>query len=240
MKKTFDAVKVVGYFLGIFYGVLLAGEIYVQVVGGLDLSTVMVTVLLASSLIGSLGVMRLKTWGRTLLIGSSWAMAIYFLGPYLTFENFEPFSLVGLNVLIIIYFTQSKIKFHFPLTGKRTWKSILIIDDDETVIKTIRPSLIANGYSVLSASSGESGMQIAHQQKPHLILLDVILPGVKGRDVCKQLKEDPETKNIHVVFLTSKDSSDDIQAEMAAGGAAHLTKPVNTKALITTVNSILK
>ena len=119
------------------------------------------------------------------------------------------------------------------------WKSVLIVDDDEGLIKTIRPLLINNGYSVLTANSGEDGLVIARNQKPDIIVLDVILPGIKGRDVCRQLKDDPETKEIPVIFLTAKDSRDDISAEMEAGAVAHLTKPLNGGELIETVKKIL-
>ncbi|MCK5081489.1 MAG: response regulator, partial [Candidatus Omnitrophica bacterium] len=69
--------------------------------------------------------------------------------------------------------------------------------------------------------------------------LDVILPGIKGREVCQKLKEDPRTKGIPVVFLTAKDSPEDIQAEKDAGSSGHITKPVNIKVLIETIQSIL-
>ena len=71
-------------------------------------------------------------------------------------------------------------------------------------------------------------------------LLDVILPGVKGREVCKRLKNDQTTQDIPVVFVTSKDSPDDVQAEMEVGGLKHLTKPVSSKVLIAAIQEILK
>jgi CheY-like chemotaxis protein len=119
------------------------------------------------------------------------------------------------------------------------WKSILLVDDDETLIRTVRPILLSNGYSVLVATSGEEGLRVAKKQKPHLILLDVILPGIKGREVCRQIKSDGELKNIPVVFLTSKDSPDDVQAELAAGAQAHLSKPVTPKALLDAVQRFI-
>jgi len=119
------------------------------------------------------------------------------------------------------------------------WKRVLIIDDNIMLIKIIRPILMSNGFSVLSASSGEEGLQIARTQLPDIIVLDVILPKMNGREVCKRLKNDSQTKSIPVVFLTSKDSSDDVNAEMEAGGIIHLTKPVNAKVLISTIKNIL-
>lgn len=133
----------------------------------------------------------------------------------------------------------TRVKSFFQPQQKDKWRSILLVDDDEALVKTVRPILISHGYSVLTADTGEDGLQIASSQKPDLIILDVILPGIKGRDVCKTLKEDSVTKDIPVIFLTAKDSPDDIQAEMQAGAETHLTKPVNAKELIDTIRNVL-
>ena len=117
---------------------------------------------------------------------------------------------------------------------------VLVVDDDETLQKTVRAILLDNGYAVLTASTGESGIEIAKKQKPNLVLLDVILPKMKGREVCRNLKEDEETKNIPVIFLTAKDSADDKKAELEAGAITHLTKPVNAKELLATIEQTLK
>ena len=119
------------------------------------------------------------------------------------------------------------------------WKSVLVVDDDESHLKLMRGILLAHSYSVLAATTGEEGLHIAKAQKPDLILLDVILPGIKGRDVCRTLKADEETKDIPVVFLTAKDSDDDIQAEQEVGGVAHLTKPIDVKTMLAVITDIL-
>ncbi|OGX07967.1 MAG: hypothetical protein A2Z88_04725 [Omnitrophica WOR_2 bacterium GWA2_47_8] len=111
-------------------------------------------------------------------------------------------------------------------------KSILLVDDDPAILKTLKSALLSSGYSVLTAASGEKGLQVAKNQKPDLILLDVLLPGIKGREVCIKLKNAPETSRIPVMFLTAKDSPDDVEAEIKAGGLAHITKPVNTSKLL--------
>jgi len=125
------------------------------------------------------------------------------------------------------------------MNEERKWKSILVIDDDESFIKTVRPILISKGYSVLSAGSGEDGLQVAVKQQPDLIFLDVILPGIKGREVCKKLKEDERTEKIPIIFVTAKDSPDDVQAEFDAGAEKHLTKPVDAKELIEVIEEII-
>ena len=121
----------------------------------------------------------------------------------------------------------------------KKWKSILVVDDDETLIRTIRPVLIKEGYSVLTANTGELGLEIVQAQKPDLIILDVILPKIKGREVCQKIKGNPETSSIPIIFLTAKDSKDDVEAELSVGGEAHLTKPFDRRELLTVIKKYL-
>jgi CheY-like chemotaxis protein len=118
-------------------------------------------------------------------------------------------------------------------------KTVLIVDDDISVHKMLEPILTTHGYQVISAKTGEEGLQAAKEKNPDIVILDVILPGMKGREVCIQIKSNPSTKDIPVLFLTSKDSPDDVQAEIAAGGIGHLTKPINPQYLISQIKRIL-
>ncbi len=98
---------------------------------------------------------------------------------------------------------------------------------------------MAEGYKIATAETGEIGLVLAKEKRPDLIILDVLLPGIKGREVCNKLKEDDQTKNIPVVFLTAKASPEDIKAELKAGALAHLTKPVDMQKLSAVINRIL-
>ena len=147
---------------------------------------------------------------------------------------------IWVNVIVILYFSLPAVKLQFLSGVSGIRKSVLVVDDDEGLLKTVQRILLSNGYSVLTASSGEKGIQIAKLQKPDLILLDVILPGIKGREVCQRLKDDEQTENIPVIFLTAKDSPDDINAEKAVGAVNHLTKPVNAKTLLIEVKKVLE
>ena len=118
-------------------------------------------------------------------------------------------------------------------------QTILIIDDDRGMVKLLESGLADVGYRVLSANTGEGGLQIAENKDVDLILLDIILPGMKGREVCKKLKENEKTRIIPVIFLTAKNSEDDIKAEMEAGGVAHITKPIDLNGLIPKIMEIL-
>ena len=189
--------------------------------------------------VGSVAIITLKEWGRKLLIVMSSAMLVCLFIRFIPQVDLVPLGYLFLNMIVLLYFTQSKIKSQFRSGAHGAWqKSILIIDDDEGIIGVVRPILLMNGYSVLTASTGEDGFQIAHNQKPDMILLDVILPGIKGRELCKKIKADPATKHIPVIFLTAKGSPDDIKAEEEAGSNGHLTKPVQPKVLLEKIHSV--
>jgi DNA-binding response OmpR family regulator len=118
-------------------------------------------------------------------------------------------------------------------------KKILFVDDDPGMHLTIIPILSKAGYSVISAKNGEQALHLALDVRPDLIILDVIMPGIKGRDLCKKIKAYDVLKNIAIVFLSAKDSEDDIKAELEAGAITHLTKPVNPKEFLKTISGIL-
>jgi len=241
MKKRVKDLMFIGYALAAFY------------VGGMmnllanAQANIYIFAIFIISLTAALAVAQIKEWGRLLLVATTaFTTPILFLVILSTpsdlgYKGFEilPTGYLVLNVGILVYFNQAGIKQRFrSVIGE--WRSILIVDDDESLVKTLRHILISHGYSVLTANTGESGLDIAQVQKPDLILLDVILPGIKGREVCKKLKADEQTKDIPIVFLTAKQSPDDIQAEKDVGATAHITKPVEAKTLVSTVHDILK
>jgi len=118
-------------------------------------------------------------------------------------------------------------------------KKILLVDDDPGEHVIIAPILSKAGYFPISAKNGEQALHLALNERPDLIILDVIMPGIKGRDLCKKIKAYEVLKEIPVVFLTAKDSDDDVKAEMKAGAIAHLTKPVNPVDILKTVIGII-
>lgn len=125
------------------------------------------------------------------------------------------------------------------LEKDKVMKKILIVDDDVSIHKMLEPILMSNNFQVISAKTGEEGLQMAQDNKPDIIILDVILPGMKGRAVCAAIKKIPAIKDIPVLFLTSKDSPDDVQAELEAGGIGHLTKPINPQYLVAQIKRVL-
>ena len=119
-------------------------------------------------------------------------------------------------------------------------KKILLVDDDPGIHMVIVPILTKVGYMVVSAKNGEQALHLALNERPDLIIMDVIMPGIKGRDLCKKIKAYDVLKDIPVIFLTAKDSEDDVKAELEAGAITHLTKPVNPTDLLQTIDGIIK
>lgn len=198
-------------------------------------------VIFAVLFIASSAAFVLKDWGRWMLVCVNLVFAYYLLGLLMWFspENRVPIGYVFMAIIVSLFMNQSKTRARYVQKRGVVWSSILVIDDDAILCQTVRPILMNNGYSVLIASTGEEGLAVAKKQRPDLILLDVILPKMKGREVCKALKSCPETRDIPVIFLTAKDSDDDVDAEMEAGAEIHLTKPVTPELLVSTVRKVL-
>ena len=238
-KKIYN-IEVIGFGLALLYAISGLAFIKYLNIPELGLETMAYVILFGTLFIGSVAVILHKEWGRKLLLGLNAIMLVCLVARFVPVVELVPLAYLFLNVIVLLYFTQSRVRTQFHSEKYDSWnRSILVVDDDEMIGKTVRPILFSKGFSVLTAASGEDGLQIARTQKPDLILLDVILPGLKGREVCAKLKEDPQTKEIPVVFLTSKDSPEDIRAENEVGSSGHLTKPVNAKTLIDMVQGIL-
>lgn len=237
-KKTF-MIEVVGYGLALLYVIMLAAYLQFSNVSEPQKHVNIIVALFTILFVSSVAIEHLKSWGRALIVIVNIMTGLYLIKPFVIYEGFIPLCYLIICVAGFLFFGKYRMKTIFKPKAKGRWQSLLVIDDDQTQIKMIRPILMSYGYSVLFAETGELGLQIAETQKPDLILLDVILPGIKGREVCERLKKNDTTKDIPVVFVTVKDSSDDIKAEMEAGAHAHLTKPINVKSLISTVQRIL-
>lgn len=103
-------------------------------------------------------------------------------------------------------------------------KKILFIEDESALQKTFGEILSQEGYEMIPALDGETGLKMAKTKKPDLILLDLILPKVHGFDVLKQLKEDPETKEIPVIILTNLEGIGDVDKAIGLGATTYLVK----------------
>jgi len=123
------------------------------------------------------------------------------------------------------------------MSGERI--RILVIDDDVELTRTVCDALEAHGYEALGANSGEHGLELAYTQHPHLVLLDVMMPGMDGYQVCRELQFG-YTKDIPVVFLTAKTELANMMEANRSGASAYVTKPFRTEGLLQTVRDVLR
>ena len=117
---------------------------------------------------------------------------------------------------------------------------ILIVDDLLASVKVLAAKLAGEYYEVLTANDGASGLDIVREQEPDLVLLDVMMPGMDGFEVCRRLKEDPETTHIPVVMVTALSDTADRVRGLEAGADDFLTKPVSDVTLFTRVRSLVR
>ena len=110
-------------------------------------------------------------------------------------------------------------------------KKILVVDDTKDILLVVARRLQSWGYQALTADSGEEGLRIAQEQLPDLILLDIMMPKMKGRDVCSRLKANSKTAQIPVIFLTALGMADHVRAGMNLGADDYVTKPYDAEDL---------
>ena len=104
-------------------------------------------------------------------------------------------------------------------------KRILFVDDELDIVKLLSQRLTSWGYEVLTATSGEESLRITEEEQPDLVLLDIVMPGVNGRDVCTRLKTNPKTFDIPVIFLTALAMPHQIEKALNLGADDYIVKP---------------
>lgn len=117
---------------------------------------------------------------------------------------------------------------------------ILVVDDHKTVVRLMEAVLKIKGYGVLHAEDGVTGLDVARREKPDLIFLDIMMPGLDGFQVCRQLKLDPSTATIPVIFLTARGEASDVATGKAAGCDGFVKKPFRTLEVLSLVEQHLR
>ena len=117
--------------------------------------------------------------------------------------------------------------------------NILIVDDSPTEIHVLKTMLEKNGFSTLTASSGEEGIATAKAEKPDLVLMDVVMPGMNGFQATRALTRDAETSHIPVIIVTTKDQETDRVWGLRQGAKDYITKPATEQDLINKINQAL-
>ena len=111
-------------------------------------------------------------------------------------------------------------------------KRVLVVDDSPTERFFLTDLLRKNGYDVLTAENGEQGVALAKSEKPDLVLMDVVMPGLNGFQATRQLSRDPETQKIPVILCTTKDQETDRVWGMRQGAVEYVVKPVVAEELL--------
>lgn len=118
--------------------------------------------------------------------------------------------------------------------------NILVIEDDEIVARTIERCLRSGDYRVRLAHSGVEGLQAARRETPHLIILDVIMPGMDGFSVCREIRNDALLKDVPILFLTAKSKDEDRITGFISGADDYMGKPFNVDELLLRIHAILR
>ena len=119
-------------------------------------------------------------------------------------------------------------------------ETILVVDDEEEIIELLEYNLAKNGYDVLWVTSGEEAVKAALTERPHLVILDLMLPGIDGLEVYRILKGSPRTAQIPIVMLTAKGEEADIVAGLELGADDYITKPFSPRVLLARIKAVLR
>ncbi|HPF36090.1 MAG TPA: response regulator transcription factor [Candidatus Krumholzibacteria bacterium] len=119
-------------------------------------------------------------------------------------------------------------------------ETILVVEDEPDILELIRFHLEREGYSTLLCETGEDGLEMARDRLPDLVLLDLMLPGLDGKAVCRKLKSDDATARIPVIMVTARGEESDIVAGLEIGADDYVTKPFSAKVLTARVGAVLR
>jgi len=119
-------------------------------------------------------------------------------------------------------------------------EKILIVEDEKDIIKMLEYNLKKEGFKVIDARDGEDALDLAVREYPDLILLDLMLPGIDGLEVCKALKRESKTSSIPIIMLTAKSQESDKVVGLELGADDYITKPFSPRELIARIKAVLR
>ncbi|HBO46139.1 MAG TPA: DNA-binding response regulator [Planctomycetaceae bacterium] len=119
-------------------------------------------------------------------------------------------------------------------------QSVLVVEDEDDIRELVGYNLFKDGFRVTGVRTGEDGLRAIANERPDLVLLDLMLPGVDGLSLCKKLKSDAKTRDIPVIMLTAKGEESDIVKGLNMGADDYVTKPFSPKVLMARVAAVLR
>ena len=117
---------------------------------------------------------------------------------------------------------------------------ILIVDDEEDLLELVRYTLAKEGHSITCVDTGEKAIDSVQRKLPDLIVLDLMLPGIDGLEVCRRLKRDSKTREVPIIMLTAKSEERDVITGLDGGADDYITKPFSPRVLLARVKSLLR
>lgn len=121
-----------------------------------------------------------------------------------------------------------------------TPKKVLIVDDEHDIVELVAYNLRKEGYTVFTATDGITGLDIARQEQPDLIVLDVMMPGYDGFEVCRMIRQTPHIAGTSIIFLTAKSGEIDQILGLELGADDYIQKPVSPRVLVARVKSVIR
>ncbi len=118
--------------------------------------------------------------------------------------------------------------------------TVLVVDDEKDLVELISYNLQRNGYDVLTAATGDAALAVAARDRPSLVLLDLMLPGLSGTEVARRLRADPRTAGIPIIMLTAKSEETDVVVGLTLGADDYVTKPFSMKILLARLAGVLR
>lgn len=119
-------------------------------------------------------------------------------------------------------------------------RKILIVEDEPNIVVPLQFIMEENGYEISVAFTGEEAVQKLSEEKPDLILLDIMLPGMDGYELCQMIRQKPDWKDIRIIFLTALGREADMAKGLALEADAYITKPFSNKEVVAKVNELLE
>jgi len=119
-------------------------------------------------------------------------------------------------------------------------EKILVVEDDEDILELIDFNLKKEHYQVLKATSGEEALAAANREQPHLVVLDLMLPGIDGLEVCRRLKSTPKNSSVPIIMVTAKGEESDVVTGLEIGADDYVVKPFSPKVLVARIRSVLR
>ena len=119
-------------------------------------------------------------------------------------------------------------------------KKILIVDDEKDIVDLISYNLEKEGFATVKAYDGENALKLVKAKRPDMVLLDLMLPGVRGLEVCKFIRKNPETEALPIIMLTAKGDQLDKILGLEMGADDYVTKPFNVRELIARIHAVMR